>query len=187
MTHLDHLIPHPDHQEHHHIDLDCDQQTAYQAARHLDFNSSKLIRRLFALRRLDFDSLTIDAMTSDGSFAIIHENPPHEYVIGHGQRFDADADADADSGSSSGSSSNSFENTTVGHGLAIGWNFATEPLGDDRTRLSTETRVSCYGTVTRWLFKPYWLIVRPFSGIVRKEMLKAAAEAVADDQAAGRR
>lgn len=48
-------------------------------------------------------------------------------------------------------------------------------------RISTETRVHVSHPVSRRKFGRYWRVVRPFSGLIRKQILKAAkrrAEAV---------
>lgn len=49
-------------------------------------------------------------------------------------------------------------------------------------RISTETRVHVPHPVSRRKFGRYWRVVRPFSGLIRKQILKAAkrrAEAIA--------
>ncbi len=54
------------------------------------------------------------------------------------------------------------------------WNFFIEELGDGRVRLTTETRVRC--TSGGALFRLYWFFVGPFSGWVRREMLRLIKE-----------
>ena len=54
------------------------------------------------------------------------------------------------------------------------------------TVLSTETRVSCTDTRSRRRFGWYWLLIRPFSGLIRRDMLASAGRiAVAAERAAG--
>src|SRR5436189_73997 len=55
------------------------------------------------------------------------------------------------------------------------WTFAVEPLGTGTTRLVTETRVQCLDAASRRRFRLYWLVVRPFSGLIRHAMLGAVA------------
>jgi hypothetical protein len=43
----------------------------------------------------------------------------------------------------------------------------------DGATLATETRVLCTDPRSRTLFRSYWLVVGPFSGVVRKEWLRA--------------
>lgn len=45
---------------------------------------------------------------------------------------------------------------------------------EDGARLETETRVFLTDAVSRRRFARYWLVVRPFSGIIRKSWLAAA-------------
>lgn len=50
-------------------------------------------------------------------------------------------------------------------------NFSTEVLPDGRTRLSTETRVHCVDRNAQRRFTPYWLLIRPVSGLIRRRLL----------------
>jgi hypothetical protein len=64
--------------------------------------------------------------------------------------------------------------------LAIG--FCAEQVGD-ATRLTAETRVYCPDRYSFMMFLPYWLIIRPFSGILRRRALGAIRE-LAESRAA---
>ncbi len=46
-----------------------------------------------------------------------------------------------------------------------------EALAPDRTRVATETRIRALGPSARRWFRLYWLIIRPFSGLLRRAML----------------
>lgn len=46
-----------------------------------------------------------------------------------------------------------------------------EALAPDRTRLTTETRIRALGPQARRRFRLYWLLIRPFSGLLRRSML----------------
>ena len=52
--------------------------------------------------------------------------------------------------------------------LVIG--FVAEAAGDD-TLLTTETRVYCPDNYSRVMFTPYWLAIRPVSGLLRRRAL----------------
>jgi len=57
-------------------------------------------------------------------------------------------------------------------------NFSTEPYGS-ATRLVTCTRVFWADAAARRRFLPYWLLIRPVSGLIRRRLLariKRAAE-----------
>jgi hypothetical protein len=61
-------------------------------------------------------------------------------------------------------------------------NFSAEPH-EGGTRLTTITRVHCPDDASRRRFTPYWLLIRPISGLIRRRML-ARVKAVAEQQAA---
>lgn len=51
-------------------------------------------------------------------------------------------------------------------------NFETEPAEDGRSRLTTRTRLFCFGSAARLKMLPYWLGIRLASGLIRQRMLK---------------
>jgi len=57
--------------------------------------------------------------------------------------------------------------------LVIG--FLAEQAGED-TLLTTETRVYCPDRYSRLMFAPYWLAIRPVSGLLRRRMLRTIRE-----------
>ena len=52
------------------------------------------------------------------------------------------------------------------------WNFKLRANSPDSTFLSTETRIKCFGPAALWKFRVYWSLVGPFSGLMRKAILK---------------
>jgi hypothetical protein len=58
----------------------------------------------------------------------------------------------------------------MGYAKAV-WNFFISPA-DGSSRLSTETRVQTFGRAATVKFRLYWLVVEPFSGLIRKAMLR---------------
>jgi len=57
--------------------------------------------------------------------------------------------------------------------LVIG--FLAEAVGEN-TLLTTETRVYCPDRYSRLMFTPYWLAIRPVSGLLRRRMLRTIRE-----------
>ena len=55
-------------------------------------------------------------------------------------------------------------------------NFSTTVLPDGRTRLSTETRVQCVDSAALRRFRPYWWLIRPVSGLIRRRLLARIRE-----------
>jgi hypothetical protein len=53
------------------------------------------------------------------------------------------------------------------------WNFSLEELEPGLTRVVTETRILCADPASLRAFRCYWLVVRPFSGLLRRLMLHA--------------
>ena len=51
-------------------------------------------------------------------------------------------------------------------------NLRLKALPDGTTLLSTETRVRCADRFAYRLFACYWLVIRPFSHLIRREMLE---------------
>lgn len=58
--------------------------------------------------------------------------------------------------------------------VKIGANLLARPARQG-TFLSTQTRVFATDTRTRRFFGAYWLLIRPFSGLIRRSWLQAAA------------
>lgn len=52
------------------------------------------------------------------------------------------------------------------------WNFKITPREKNQVLLETETRIFCGEEKTRKKFARYWFFIRPFSGLIRIEMLK---------------
>jgi hypothetical protein len=56
--------------------------------------------------------------------------------------------------------------------VAMEFRLERTPAG---TRLSTETRILATDPCTRRRFAAYWFFVRPFSGLIRRELLRTIA------------
>ena len=59
--------------------------------------------------------------------------------------------------------------------LKYGMDFTLTPKSRDRTRVTTTTLCQPTDAYARRRFAPYWRLIRPFSGLVRREMLSAVA------------
>jgi len=64
--------------------------------------------------------------------------------------------------------------STLPHTLRIVADFRTEP-DSEGSRLITETRVAAGGLTALLGFRLYWLVVSPFSKLIRRRWLRAAA------------
>jgi hypothetical protein len=59
--------------------------------------------------------------------------------------------------------------------LKMGMDFSLHPLSGDRTRLATSTWCEPTDEEARRRFARYWRVVRPFSGLIRMDLLRAVA------------
>ena len=108
----------------------------------------------------------LDAILKSG-FVLLGENAPDEIAIGvigkfwklSGGRFCEDA-------------ANFAAFDRPGYAKAV-WNFSLVDLGANITRLATETRVVCSDSASRVRFRVYWALIGPFSGLIRREVLRA--------------
>ena len=57
------------------------------------------------------------------------------------------------------------------------WSISVSSLPNGGTQLRTETRVLCADSDARRSFRRYWLLIKPFSGLIRREMLAAVRSA----------
>jgi len=148
-------------------------QTVYDALRTTDFGDSRLIRMLLRLRQLPAvlrkpcprTILNLEAILKSG-FVLLGENAPDEIALGvigqfwkvSGGRFCEDA-----------TEFDAFDQ--AGYAKAV-WNFSLVDLGANVTRLATETRVVCSNRSSRFRFRLYWALIGPFSGLIRRAVLR---------------
>lgn len=162
---VDDFLPNYDVASQHRIDIRAPASVVYQAMRGVDLSRSWIVRSLFRLRGLPTTDITLDGLGKI-RFKLLLERPPHGLVIGIVGRFWSPTghlvDFDPEK----------FVTSTVpGYAKAI-WTFDVTPLSDSRSRLRTVTRVVCPDTNSRRLFRAYWMLVGPFSGLVRGELLR---------------
>jgi hypothetical protein len=178
---LEAFAPNPDTSEFHQIQIAAPPEDVYRALWTVDLGRSPLVRGLLALRSLpkvirtgrkDLSAQRITLQTLiDAGFGRLAEEPDHEIVLGVSGRFWRLV------GNLEPFSRAAFS-APVPAGMAQAvWNFRVVPAGDRKTILSTETRVTCGDSASRTKFRVYWLVIRPFSGLIRTIMLKAVQRA----------
>ncbi|RJR42975.1 MAG: hypothetical protein C4567_06455 [Deltaproteobacteria bacterium] len=163
---IDQLLPNFDIQARYQIDIDAPVERAYAVARHHDMRDSFIIRWLCRLRGLPKSSLTFEGMFKLG-FVQLADKPSQEIVFGLVGRFWTPSPQilriQAD---------DFLTFNQPGFAKVVG-NIAFMPRSDAMgVRVSTETRVRCFGNSSRRAFRLYWLLIAPFSGIIRKEWLR---------------
>jgi hypothetical protein len=164
--------------ERHSIEIQAGCGDAYQALKTIDLGESGVIRFFFALRGVAVGAAQGAAPVLPmnkflAQFTLLEERPPRELLVGAVGQFwrlkGGSVPIDAER----------FVQF-ADPGLAkLVMNFATKALGDTRTLMTTETRVWCTDAAARRRFAAYWYLIRPASGLIRREMLrltKARAE-----------
>ena len=161
---IDEFLSDYDFVEKHGISIHADANKIYQAANEVDFSESWLIRSLFSLRGLPTTNVTLRSL-EETRFEILGERPGKELLLGLVGRFWM---AKGDMQKIHADSFKRFD--LPGYAKAV-WNFSVRPEGSDN-RLMTETRVVCTDAASRKRFGFYWMFIRPFSGLIRMEMLR---------------
>lgn len=151
--------------EKHQINIHSSPQKISFNLTRLDLSQSRLIRFLFFLRGLPLTMMTLEGL-GKGKFKTLEIINDQELIIGLIGRFWIPAGDLQDFVPS--------DFISVHHpGFAKAtWNFRLVPHGTD-TLLETETRIFCADEKSRKKFARYWFFIRPFSGIIRKEILKS--------------
>jgi len=181
---LDDHLPRFDFVERHALDVSAPPAAAFAAIRRADLGGGPLTRTLFFLRALPGLAvapretarrflarreplpLTFGALASVG-FVILGEDPGREIVLGTIGRFWRP------SGGMRPFASAEFGAFAEEGWAKAAWNFRVEARPSGGAILFTETRVLCTDPLSRRRFRRYWRIVRPFSGLIRIEMLSA--------------
>jgi hypothetical protein len=170
---IDQYMPRFDVRERHRVTISKSADAVYAAVRSVDLSDSPLISWLFRLRELPGGlsgrrgrrlGLNIDGLLKAG-FVLLEERAGDEILLG------LVAKPWTPGGGIQRVTPEEFRRLRSPEFAAITWNFRLRS-GKTGTGLSTETRVLCPTRRTRMLFRAYWTIVGPFSGLIRREMLR---------------
>lgn len=167
--HADRLLPSWHVASRHETRVAAEPDQVWRALLDVDLADSRLIRMLFRLRGLTARSMTWEVIERRG-FVHLVDDPPRERVYGLVAR------PWRLRGPIVHISATDFE-AFIEEGYAkVVWSFAIEP-GAQESTLATVTRVWCTDEVSHRRFRRYWRLVGPFSGIVRREILRLVREA----------
>jgi len=191
---LDELMPQYDVVERHGLPVRAAPEVTFDAIRSADLADGPITRALFAIRAIPATILLLVqsprafagevrarrrqrgrgtrlAEFERHGFRVVAERAPEELIIGLLGRFWTPRGGVCEQVSAATFNTG----PPAGQSLA-GWNFMVVPRGQDECELRTETRVWCAPDV-RWKFRLYWMLVRPGSGLIRREMLRAIRKA----------
>jgi hypothetical protein len=178
---LDTILPDYDVREYHARDVHAPVAQVYAVLRGADIGASPIVRGLFMLRGLALllqphagrprrQPLTLEDFLQTG-FVLLGERPDEELVLGLIGRFWTPG------GGIHRIPAAQFQAfAEPGYAKAV-WNFAPRPSAHEAVHLSTETRVQCLDAASRRRFRRYWTLIGPWSGLIRREMLRTISRA----------
>jgi hypothetical protein len=165
---LSEVLPEYHFRERHERRVDAAPDAVFAAIRSVTLAATPVARTLMRLRGMRAGSVRplVEEMDAEG-FALVAEEPLREVVYAAiGQPWKPLGGKRADAGD--------FRTFSDPGYAKLGFNFRLE-----NGVLSTETRVLLTDERSRKLFRRYWLVIRPFSGLIRREWLRAIAQRAA--------
>ena len=168
---IDECLPIYDVSASYQIRINAPASVVYQCLLRSDFNQLRVVRLLMTIRtgsrpRNSAHGDLRQRLQGTG-FVILDDVPSEELVIGVTGRFwrpDGGCCLDLTAGDFGGFARAGY--------AKVAWNFKLRAESPKETVLSTETRIKCFGRAARWKFRTYWILVAPFSGLIRKAILK---------------
>ena len=169
---IDGLLPEFDIAAEYGLAISAPPPVVYECLLRADFGQSRIIRILMALRRgrrSQPPPISIDfrQRLRGSGFVELAEVPGQEIVIGVAGKFWR-----PDGGRCMYLTADNFADFCLPGHVKVAWNFTLTPASKDQTVLATETRAKCFGRSALWKFRLYWFLIGPFSGLIRKSMLK---------------
>lgn len=168
---IDEFLPTYDFSERHETKIRASAKKVYAAVGATDFSESWVIWGLTSLRGLGFAGASAKLTLREGfdNFAILSERANEEILLGLAGKFWTPFGnlQKVDAG-------NFKEFNKAGFAKAV-WNFSLSER-EGETTLKTETRIQCLDEDSRQSFALYWTIIKPFSGLIREEMLRLIKE-----------
>jgi hypothetical protein len=151
--------------EKHSISINASAEKVFALADQLDFSGSPVIRFLFRLRGLPARMLRREGLNRN-RFVELGKIDNREIIIGLIGQFWKPT------GNLQFFQANEFIAFSHPDFLKAVWNFTLTAESRSSVLLETETRIFCPNERTRIKFSHYWFFVRPFSGLIRKEILR---------------
>jgi hypothetical protein len=169
---LDQFLPNHDFSARYEIRINVPASAVYQCLLRSDFSALWLVRLLMTVRsgkRLPRNRMPGDLRQrlQGTGFVMLVEVPGEELVLGVAGRFWR-----PDGGRCMDLAAEDFAGFSRSGYAKAAWNFKLRADSPEGTFLSTETRIKCFGLAALWKFRIYWSLVGPFSGLIRKAILK---------------
>jgi len=182
---IDDYLPRYDVSEYHEAIVPASAATTYAAIEQADLAGSWLVKLLFGMRELPsllsgsgerrspFAPVTLRDVTRAG-FCRLAEDPGREIVLGVTGSFWKPT------GNVARTDPARFREPPPAGTARAAWNFVVAERTPGESLLSTETRVLCADAASLRSFHRYWLVVAPFSGLIRTLMLRSITAAAVD-------
>ena len=180
---LDRYLPRYDTTEVHAVVVDADLDTTWEAIRRGDLGRSRVVRVLLELRNLpnrlqrvrtgrpwgsERPPLTLDDMARAG-FILLGERPREEIVLGTVTQPWKAVTTENPPPRVKGDRFAVFD--TAGY-VKVAFNIRVEAYSTGRALITTETRTAATDPASRQRFTRYWLLISPFSALIRRLMLR---------------
>jgi hypothetical protein len=181
---IDDYLPRYDVTEYHERHVEAPPARTYAAIWDADLAASLFVRALFALRTVPLlfadpaawrrlpAHVTLHDVLRRGFF-LLGEDPGREVVLGVIGRF-----WQPTGNLLPGDCARFLAPPPSGTARAA-WNFTVAQQPDGGSLLTTETRVLCADAASLRSFRRYWLLVGPFSGLIRRCLLASIGAAAA--------
>ncbi|WP_082784174.1 hypothetical protein [Acetobacter tropicalis] len=162
------LLPRVDFRERHSIDITASAGSILDRAADYRLKNDPLVRCAIALRELPLRVLgrTVRPPFDRDDFTFLGRDGENALAFGLIGTF-----WKADYGLLPCSSVEDFLSCTNLDVCKLVLSYTIQPLTRRRQRLTTETCVFCPTPATRRHFAPYWYLIRPVSGLIRRRML----------------
>lgn len=179
---IDDFVPRWDVSEYHELLVSASAASTFDAIRTADLAGAWPVKTLFALRMLPsvltgasplrspLAPITLHGVVGEG-FVLLAEDPGREVVLGVTGSFWRPT------GNVTRTDPTRFREPPPAGTARGAWNFVVTERSSGESLLSTETRVLCADEESLRNFRRYWMLIGPFSGLIRRLMLRSVATA----------
>jgi len=156
-----------DFNEYHEITIQASPVEIFPVIKELDFTKSRLVKLLFTLRGLPKSMRNMKGFIEVG-FILLEEKENEEIVLGflanhRGLKIVTPEE---------------FINFAQAGYVMAAWNFHLVQVDEEKTLISTETRILGTSKKAKFIFSLYWFFIYPFSAFIRKVLLKMIKDEV---------
>ncbi len=166
---LDEFLPNYDIRSQHSIEVRATPAETYAALTTGSFSQIALVRFLMRLRGFARQRTNVGMRESlrRGGFFELCDIPAQEIAYGIAGQFWR-----LSGGRKVIESTEQFMAFAEPGCAKVAWNFVFAASSSQTTQLRTETRIRTFGPGASWKFRTYWSVIAPFSGLLRRAILR---------------